>query len=408
MTGSTKPNSNQAFSAAGSKAARLPLPEPAARAHSERLAARIAAAVEAAGGVLSFEQYMHLALYAPGLGYYVSGHRKFGEGGDFVTAPETSFLFGYCLAAQAAEVLQVLPGGDLLEFGAGSGALALHVLTRLHALNTLPERYLILEPSPELRARQAQTLQALPAGLLNRVEWIDSLPPGFRGCMIANEVLDAMPVRRFRVDGEGVCELGVGLGARGFEERPLPAASAELARAVRALQARGLAVADGYTSEINLQAAAWVSSLAESLAAGLVLLIDYGYGRGEYYRPERDMGTLMCHYRHRAHADPYWFAGLQDITAHVDFSAVAEAGCASGLCLQGYTSQANFLLGVGLERLLAESDPSDVRRHMELVQGAKRLMLPSEMGDKFQVLGLSRGLDRNLAGFSLRDFRVRL
>ncbi|HHH40174.1 MAG TPA: SAM-dependent methyltransferase [Sedimenticola sp.] len=383
------------------------LPEPSADelAHSARLQTLIAEQLSAAGGLLPFDRYMELALYAPGLGYYTAGARKFGAEGDFVTAPEISPLFGRCLARQVLQVLAHLGGGDLLEFGAGSGALALQLLSELETLGRLPSRYLILELSPELRQRQRVLLEERLPALVGRVQWLDRLPEaGFRGVVIANELLDAMPVHRFRVEDGRVreqflCREGDGLGL-------CWAAPAD--SALEAAVSRLPPLPDGYESELNLRAAPWLHALAERLQTGLVLLIDYGYPRALYYHPARHRGTLMCHYRHRAHPDPLRHPGLQDITAHVDFTALAEAAVAAGLQVAGFTTQAFFLMGSGLQQLVAAADPSDVATHMRLVQGVRRLTLPGEMGERFKVLGLSRDLPLPLLGFSVRDMRERL
>jgi SAM-dependent MidA family methyltransferase len=389
-----------------------PAPDAAALAVSRRLLARLREAIAAAGGALPFDQFMDLALYAPGLGYYAAGSAKFGGAGDFITAPEISPLFGAALARQAAQVLAALGGGDILEMGPGSGRLAVDLLLELARLEQVPERYLMLETSPDLARRQAARVrEELPADLAERVRWPAALPVGLRGLVLANEVLDALPVQRFRIRDRVPRELVVTWGREGATEGPAEAerpAAGPLAAALAALQAQLPPFPEGYTSEICLRAGPWLQALGDTLAAGLILCIDYGYPRREYYRAERTMGTLMCHYRHRAHPDPYILVGLQDLTAFVDFSAVAAAGQAAGLELAGYASQAQFLLGCGLEELVAASDPGDPARHLALVQGVKQLMLPGEMGERFQVLGLSRGLALPLRGFSLRDRRDRL
>lgn len=394
---------------AGTFPAGLPEPAPDAWEHSSWLAGLIRREMSQQEGRLAFDRFMELALYAPGLGYYAAGARKFGEAGDFVTAPEISPLFGRCVARQCRQVLAFLDGGDLLEFGAGTGALAADLLLELEALASLPGRYLILELSPDLRQRQRETLAARAPHLLDRVEWLDALPdPGFRGAVVANEVLDAMPVSRFRIGEDGVREGFVcwrDEGFRAFWDEPL---TPGLEEAVSALQECLGGFDAGYESELNLRAGPWLRELAQSMEAGAVLLIDYGYPRTEYYHPQRSAGTLLCHYRHRAHGDPLILPGLQDITAHVDFTAVARAGLDAGFDLGGYTTQAHFLLGCGLDALIAASDPHDVKAHLTLMQGVKRLTLPSEMGERFQVLALTRRLDRPLAGFSLRDLRGRL
>ncbi|MBK5930948.1 class I SAM-dependent methyltransferase [Halochromatium salexigens] len=371
--------------------------------------------IVAAGGRLAFDRFMDLVLYAPGLGYYVAGAPKLGPKGDFVTAPEISPLFARCLAAPSREVLTTLGAhgagcGDLLELGAGTGALAAELLTALAAHGPLPERYLILEPSPDLAERQRRTLTERVPELCERCHWLERLPEHFNGIILANEVLDAMPVHRFQISDEGrVQEVCVGIEGEGFAEILAEPAAPALQSAVEALQARGLATQPGYRSEINLRLAPWTQALATMLNAGLLLLIDYGYPRAEFYLDERDQGTLMCHSRHRAHSDPYRNLGLQDITAHVDFSALAEAGQASGLELAGYTTQANFLIGCGIDALIAEAGADDPLAMLALTAGAKQLLLPSQMGERFQVLALSKGLDAlRLGGFAVRDLSDRL
>ena len=394
--------------AARRQAAELPEPEPAALAHSERLQALIRDEIAAAGGRLPFDRYMELALYAPGLGYYVAGTRKFGEAGDFVTAPEISPLFARCLATQCGELLAALGGGDVLEFGAGSGALAADLFRALVDAGATVDDYRILELSPDLRERQRAMLAERVPDLLPRVRWLDRLPDRFRGAMIGNEVLDAMPVHRFRVANGVIEEGGVVATEAGLAEDWMVPQSAGLTDAVRLIEAAVGPLPDGYRSEVNLRLEPWLNAVAGSLAAGGVLLIDYGYARAEYYRPERSGGTLLCHYRHRVHDDVLRWPGLQDVTASVDFSAVAIAAQAAGLRLAGYTTQASFLLATGLDRLLAESDPDDVARHLVLVQGAKRLTLPGEMGERFKVIGLAKEVDCAWSGFGFRDFSDRL
>lgn len=380
------------------------LPDPVAGEISRRLTERILGEIAAAGGRIGFDRFMELALYAPGLGYYVAGAPKLGAGGDFVTAPEISPLFGRCLAAQCAQVLDRLGGGELLELGAGSGVLAAEILEELDRLGVPPERYLILEPSPDLQSRQRELLGSRVQGLATSCEWINDWPgPGFRGVVIANEVLDAMPVHRFRVrpDG-GTEELFVG-GRDGLVELYGSVRSPGLAEAVATLQRQGYAQSAGYGSEVNLRVGPWLAALGERVRAGLVLLIDYGYPRRDYYQADRDMGTLMCHLRHQAHGDPYRHIGLQDITAHVDFTAVADAACAAGFRVAGFTTQAHFLIGCGIDRLLAGAAPD-----IDLVLGAKQLLLPSAMGEQFKVLALTKETDGPLLGFSIRDLRDRL
>ncbi len=382
-------------------------PDPAAR-HSARLTALIRAEIAAAGGTLPFDRFMDLALYAPGLGYYVAGATKFGAAGDFVTAPEISPLFGECVAVQCAEALARLGGGEVLEFGAGSGALAVQVLRGLEQAGALPHRYLILEPSPDLQARQREQLAGQPPHLAGRCQWLTSLPAGFRGVILANEVLDAMPVHRFHIDERGESQEVCVTDQDGIlGEVVVPIRSPGLAGAIAALHGEGLARAPGYSSEINLRLAPWCAALADSLVAGLVLLIDYGYPAATYYQPDRTMGTLVCHWCHQAHGDPFRHVGLQDITAHVDFSALAQAGQAAGLEIAGFATQAHFLIGCGIDRLMAKGSES-TEPDPNLALGVKQLLLPSAMGERFKVLAFTRDLPGPWCGFTLRDLRDRL
>lgn len=381
-----------------------------AHSHRAALEALIGRAIDETGGWLSFDRFMELALFAPGLGYYVAGAAKFGPEGDFVTAPEISPLFARCLATACREVLGPLGRGDILELGAGTGVLAAELLASLAANGPLPDRYLILEPSPDLAERQRTTIARRVPEHLERCHWLSRLPESFDGVVLANEVLDAMPVSRFRIAQTGaVEEIGVVRCAHGFAEAPAPASPA-LQTAVEALQARGIATEPGYGSEVNLRLAPWTRAIAGVLENGLLLVIDYGYPRAEYYHAERSRGTLMCHTRHQAHDDPYRDIGLQDITAHVDFTALAEAARDAGLELAGYTTQSNFLIGCGIDALIAEAAGDDPIKMLDLSAGAKTLLLPSRMGERFQVMGLSRGLGgaAPLGGFAVRDLRERL
>jgi len=385
----------------------LPPLDPDALAHSARVAQALRASVQAAGGWLSFEAFMGQALYAPGLGYYTAGAVKLAEpahagtaglpAGDFVTAPELTPLFAYTLARQVRQVLEDTGTHTVLEFGAGSGALAEGVLTELDRLG-LPVQYRIVEVSADLRHRQQERL----ASYGERVQWLETLPDAFEGCVLANEVLDAMPVTLFRWSEQAtLLERGVALddaGAFAWAERP---ASPEL---VRAMTPR-MPPLPGYVSEINLQAEAWIHGLGNWLRRGAALLLDYGFPRHEYYHPQRAGGTLMCHLRHHAHADPFAAPGLQDITAHVDFTAMADAALSAGLQVLGYTSQARFLMNAGLLELLAEQDPADARRYAQLAAPVQRLLSEAEMGELFKVLAVGRDVPGPLAGFSRGDRR---
>ncbi|GAB6039978.1 class I SAM-dependent methyltransferase [Endothiovibrio diazotrophicus] len=385
---------------------RLPLPDTEAAAHSGRVVGRIREEIEGAGGAIPFVRFMELALYAPGLGYYTAGARKFGEAGDFVTAPELSPLFGRALARQCAEVLERLGGGDLLEIGAGSGALAVDLLGELALLGQVPGRYRILERSADLRRRQQALLGERLPGLVERVEWLDRLPEGFSGVVVANELLDAFAVHRFHIAAEGLREWGVAWADGRFHWCLLDPAP-ELVSAVAAIEAeRGEPLPVGYDSEVCLTLGPWFAALGEALARGMALFVDYGYPRREYYLTERGGGTLLCHFRHRVHGDPFLLPGLQDITASVDFSAVAEAAFAAGLRVAGYTSQALLLLGCGLDELLAvERDDDTPRVRTELARQAKLLTLPGEMGERFQAIALTRGVEGPWRGFAFGDRR---
>ena len=384
------------------------------RSQSLRLAEHIREALAAAGGWLSFERFMELALYAPGLGYYSAGSVKLGAGGDFVTAPEISDLFARCIARQCAAVL-ARTGGEILELGAGSGRMAAALLGELAVLRVLPERYAILEVSADLAERQRERLAHLPQLLRERIVWLERLPArALQGVILANEVADALPCRRFRFEERGVSELGVELDALTgepataaarirFRERAA-APDASLTRACEEILA-GLRepLPNGYTSEVCLRITPWITALGACLARGLLLLCDYGLPCRHYYHPQRVSGTLRCHYKQRAHDDPYINLGVQDITAWVDFTRVADAALAAGLEVSGFATQAAFLLGSGIEELVTQAGGGSERAR--LAGEARRLIMPEEMGEAFKMMALTRGLDIPLAGFALQDLR---
>ena len=381
-----------------------PEPDSEGLAHSARVVERVHTEIEGHGGVLPFERYMALVMYEPGLGYYVSGTRQFGRQGDFVTAPELGSLYGRCVARQAAQVLDQLDGGSLLEFGAGSGVLAATVLAELADRDSLPVEYLIMEVSPVLRAQQRQTLAGQIEKNAVKVRWLDSLPDfGFRGVILANEVLDAMPITRFRVGVEGHMTAGV-VRHNGHLDWAWQRDTAQDGRIDRLVQQYGLEA--DYTSEVNPRSAAWMQTVGWLLDAGLILVMDYGYPGAEYYHYERSDGTLMCHYQHRAHMDPFLYPGLQDLTTHVDFSAVASAGQAAGLDIAGFTSQEAFLLSTGVLDLVGDASSDSV--DPKLVAELKQLTLASEMGESFKTLAMVKHIGTPLLGFSLRDRRVAL
>jgi SAM-dependent MidA family methyltransferase len=376
----------------------LPPPSAEALTHSAELTRLIAAAIDPTGWI-DFARYMELALYAPGLGYYAAGSTKVGGAGDFVTAPELSPLFSQTLARQVVQLLGQA-GDEMIELGAGSGRMARDLLLALAGLDLLPSRYAIVELSAELRARQQQTMLALPEALRSRVRWLDALPPRITGLVLANEVLDALPVHVVAWHDHAVMERGVSWDGRAFSWAERPLAPGPLLD-----RARALAPAPPYISEISLLVPALIRTLANAMERGALLFIDYGFGSGEYYHPQRDRGTLMCHYRHRAHDDPFFLPGLQDITSHVDFTAVALAGVDAGLELKGYTTQAHFLINAGVTDLLAGTSPDDSATYLPLAAQAQTLVSPAEMGELFKVIALGRGIEGELIGFRSGDQR---
>ena len=375
----------------------LPPPSPEAQAHSKQLCDMIHRDITLQGGWIPFSRFMELALYAPGLGYYSAGAHKLGAVGDFITAPEISPLFGRTLARQIAEIMaQSTP--HIIELGAGSGKLAMDILSELEQQGNLPERYDILEVSADLRQRQQALLQSCLPHLMSRVHWLDALPDHISGVLIANEVLDALPVHLVRWTDTRIVERGVASEEYNFawQER-LP--QIPVLRQV----AQQISVPDDTLSEISLAARGLVGSLSERLRQGVLLFIDYGFGAREYYHPQRTRGTLMCHYRHHTHDDPFFSPGLQDITAHVDFTAVAESAIDKGLHLYGYTTQASFLINCGITDLLADSDPESMRDHAPLSAQLQKLTSPAEMGDLFKVIALGKGVETMLRGFVTGD-----
>lgn len=377
----------------------LPVPSLEAQALSDQLSALILREIERAGGWISFARDMELALYAPGLGYYSAGSRKLGEGGDFFTAPEMSPLFARCIARQLAQ----LHGEGLrnvLEIGAGSGALAADLLLEMQTLSCAPERYFILELSGDLRERQQGTFAQRAPALLDRVRWLDVLPDKFEGVIVANEALDATPSHIITTCAGEALEVYVQrtLDGNGFQWHET--------RATEAVHRAAEAIAlppDNYRTEINLTTRALVTSLARLLTRGVMLFIDYGFPAREFYHPQRSEGTLMCHYRHHAHDDPLAFVGLQDITTHVDFSAVAAAAHDGGAALLGYATQAHFLINCGITDLLSRTPASDTRAYAPLAAQAQKLLSPAEMGELFKVIALGKSIDVPLLGFTRGD-----
>lgn len=385
----------------------LPLPDPLARKHSDALTTLLREQIDRADNWLSFVDFMQTVLYTPGMGYYSAGMTKFGESGDFVTAPEISSLFGQTLAQQAAQILAAIPHGSILELGAGSGRLAVDILRALEQLGQLPKHYDILEISAELQQRQQMTIEQHLPHLAQRVRWLNVLPERFDGLIFANEVLDATPVHLVIWENGNIFEQGVAWHDQRFIWRPRPLTGGELLEIAQRLPpAQNRDMTDSrYLSEISLANRRLIRSLAERLQQGVMLLIDYGFGEREYYHPQRCQGTLMCHYRHHAHDDPFYLPGLQDITAHVDFSAITETALAGGLQLQGFTTQAHFLINCGITDLLGSVPADHPGHYLPLANQVQRLVSPAEMGELFKVVAFGKSLDLPLRGFRHGDLR---
>ena len=396
----------------------LPQPDEVALKLSESLQDKISIAIMENGGSISFEQYMQMALYEPSMGYYSAGSSKFGEQGDFVTAPEISPLFSRCIARQCQQVLSEISSTEvrsssIFELGPGTGTMAIDIMLELARNNTLPETYYLLEPSADLRQRQQTNIKKTIPQLEERFVWLDHLPEEtIRGIILANEVIDAMPVKRIVIDSD-IQEYAVGCdcGAKGetrFQwlkidiDQDLKSELHELFDTLRE------PLATPYITEINYNIKPWINALNDVLDEGLILISDYGYPRQEYFHPQRHAGTLICHYRHQVHDDPFLYPGLQDITASVEFTTVAEAAVDAGLHVSGFTTQAHFLIGCGLDQFVSEFESDDVAERSKMTQQVSKLIMPGEMGEKFKFIGLSKNLDNQLCGFSFIDQRSRL
>lgn len=382
----------------------LPAPGALAQKYSEELIALIKDEIGSNGGAISFQRYMELALYAPGLGYYTAGSAKLGEKGDFITAPEISPLFSQAIANA---ILPVLDSEQIiLEVGAGRGRMAADILVYLQQQNKLPKEYWILELSADLRERQKQTIAETIPGFIDKVKWLDTLPEKFSGVVVANELLDAMPVQLFQKNKNDINDVNVTWVDDKFAFQFKSSFDERLVSRVKNIETEVESEFDsGYVSEINFAAEDWINSIAERLQQGVIVIIDYGFPRHEYYHVQRNQGTLMCHYQHRTHPDVFVYPGLQDITAHVDFTAMADAALESGLKVIGYTNQVSFLMGAGLIELAALNDESEVKQQMETASQIKKLTLPHEMGELFKVIGFSKNCDISLPAFEFRDMR---
>ena len=376
----------------------LPIPPLEAQKHSQQLFELIQQKITESGGWIDFAEFMQMALYTPGLGYYSAGSKKFGAGGDFVTAPEISSLFGQTLANQFAQVLQATQG-NVLELGAGTGKLAADVLQALTQLGCLPGQYYILEVSDHLRQVQLEYLkQHLPQNLVQRVVWLNELPAEFSGIVIGNEVLDAIPAHLIHINNQQIYERGVTATEQGFAWLDKPLTKPHLLDVVNKLDLQG-----GYLTELCPAANGLINSLAHMLKYGAILMVDYGFAAREYYHPQRNQGTLMCHYQQLAHTDPLVYVGLQDITAHVDFTAIAESGIEAGLQLAGFCTQAQFLMNCGILNVISQVSPHDMARYAPLAAAAQKLLSPAEMGDLFKVIAFTKNMEEPLLGLTAGD-----
>ena len=391
----------------------LPKPDEFALKLSESLREKIRLAIINNGGSISFEQYMQMALYEPGLGYYSAGSCKFGEQGDFVTAPEISPLFSRCIARQCLQVLSKISTSIILELGPGTGTMAIDIMQVLAQNNTLPETYYMLEPSADLRQRQQLKIKNSIPQLEERFVWLDRLPEEkIKGIILVNEVIDAMPVKRIVIDSEieeyaVACDSGANdqtrfIWSKREIDQKLKSEMQEIFNVLRE------PLATPYITEINCNIKPWLNSLNDVLEEGLILISDYGYPRLEYFHPQRCEGTLICHYRHHAHDDPFLYPGLQDITASVDFTTVAETAVDAGLHVSGFTTQAHFLIACGLDQFVSEYKTEDVVERSKMTRQVSKLTMPGEMGEKFKFIGLSKKLDIQLCGFGFIDQRSHL
>ena len=396
----------------------LPNPDELALKLSESLQEKIRLAIIKNGGSISFEQYMQMALYEPGLGYYSAGSSKFGEQGDFVTAPEISPLFSRCIARQCQQVLSEVSSTEvwsssIFELGPGTGKMAIDIMRELERNNSLPETYYLLEPSADLRQRQQLNIKNAIPHLEERFVWLDHLPEEkIKGVIVANEVIDAMPVKRIVIDND-IKEYAVTCDSRANDQIQFQWAKRDIDQDLKSelqemLDTLREPLATPYITEINCNIKPWLNSLNDVLDEGLILISDYGYPRQEYFHPQRRAGTLICHYRHHAHDDPFLYPGLQDITASVDFTTVAEAAVDAGLHVSGFTTQAHFLIASGLDQFVSEYETDDVVERSKMTHQVSKLTMPGEMGEKFKFIGLTKKLDNQLCGFGFIDQSSRL
>ncbi len=395
----------------------LPAPDEFSVKLSKSLQEKIRRTLIDNGGSISFEQYMRMALYEPGLGYYSAGSNKFGEQGDFVTAPEISPLFSRCLARQCQQVLSEISSAKItcciLELGSGTGIMAIELMRELEKNGALPEVYYMLEPSADLRQRQQCNIKKSIPQLVEKFMWLEHLPKEkIKGVILANEVIDAMPVRRIIIDSE-IEEYAVAIDSTVIDQIRFQWIKKETDEKFKIdtkelFDALGKPLSTPYITEINCNIKPWLNSLNDILDEGLILISDYGYPRQDYFHPQRQAGTLICHYRHHVHDDPFLYPGLQDITASVDFTTVAETAADAGLYVSGFTTQAHFLIACGLDKLASEYKSSDVVERSKMTQQVSKLTMPGEMGEKFKFIGLTKKIDIQLCGFGFIDQRSRL
>lgn len=391
------------------KTSKLPRISETALANTQEVIRLLARAIARAGGRITFARFMDIAMFAPGHGYYDSANHIFGDDGDFTTAPELSPLFGQCIAQQICQVMKETGPTNVLEFGAGSGVLAQNILMELERQNSLPEHYYIYDISPSLRQRQQARLQQNLPHLINRLSWLSDIPESFNGVIVANEVLDAMPVHKVVFHSRTPhTETWVTLDDDRLVLTDDSLSSDELAKEMDRINQLWPDIEDGYRSEINLQVKQWAAQISQMLGKGLVLLIDYGFSRREYYQPINHMGNLMCYLQHHPHDDPLLYPGIQDVTCHVDFSLVAESFQSCGLEVAGYTEQGFFLAGCGLEELYQRIEIRDDEHLVEVNRGLEQIIMPHAMGESFKVIGLTKGLDMELIGFSVVNNKDKL
>ena len=382
----------------------LPVPGEFAQQHSKKLITEIKNEIDNNDGAISFQRYMELVLYAPGLGYYAAGSEKLGEAGDFITAPEISPLFSYALANAILPALE--NENIILEVGAGRGRMAADILVYLQQQDKLPKEYWILELSADLRERQKNIIKETIPEFLDKVKWLDTLPDQFSGVVLANELLDAMPVQLFQKNENDINEVNVAWHNDRFAFQLISSFDQRLVTRVKDIEDElGQELKSAYLSEINFAAEDWIKSISEKMQSGLMILIDYGFPRHEYYHEQRTHGTIMCHYRHRTHPDVFVYPGLQDITAHVDFTAMADVALESGMRVMGYTNQASFLIGAGMMELATLNEDGELVHELETASQLKKLTLPHEMGELFKVIGFSKNCDVSLPAFEFRDLR---